>query len=169
MASRHTSQRHGSTLTESPLFVTWNTVSPRSGTRSLRGCIGTFESLPLSSGLSSYALTSALSDHRFSPITKDELGTLEASVTLLTDFETASDAMDWEVGVHGVRISFFARNKRFGACYLPDVAVCSHSTPFYIIPYLQTISPSPNPQKPKSHFHSFCASLIAEMIWYGTL
>lgn len=30
--------------------------------------------------------------------------------------------MDWELGVHGVRISFYARNKRFGACYLPDVA-----------------------------------------------
>ena len=31
--------------------------------------------------------------------------------------------MDWEVGVHGIRISFYARNKRYGACYLPDVAV----------------------------------------------
>ncbi len=45
------------------------------------------------------------------------------SVTLLTDFETAKDAMDWELGVHGIRISFYARNKRYGACYLPDVAV----------------------------------------------
>jgi hypothetical protein len=31
-----------SSITESPLFVTWNTVSA-SGSRSLRGCIGTFE------------------------------------------------------------------------------------------------------------------------------
>lgn len=31
--------------------------------------------------------------------------------------------MDWELGVHGIRISFYARNKRYGACYLPDVAV----------------------------------------------
>lgn len=42
---------------EHPLFVTWNTVSPRSGHKSLRGCIGTFDPQELASGLSSYALT----------------------------------------------------------------------------------------------------------------
>ena len=41
---------------EHPLFVTWNTVS-RSGYRSLRGCIGTFEPQELEHGLRSYALT----------------------------------------------------------------------------------------------------------------
>ncbi|PMD67492.1 uncharacterized protein K444DRAFT_623651 [Hyaloscypha bicolor E] len=117
---RRTSQR-SSNITESPLFITWNTISP-SSSKSLRGCIGTFEPQPLSSGLSSYALTSALSDHRFNPITLRELPTLEVSVTLLTDFENAKDPMDWELGVHGIRISFYARNKRYGACYLPDVA-----------------------------------------------
>jgi len=110
-------------IDESPLFVTWNTVSPHSSSRSLRGCIGTFEALPLEEGLSSYALTSALSDHRFSPIVLSELPTLEVAVTLLTDFETAKDAMDWELGVHGVRISFYYKNRRYGSCYLPDVAV----------------------------------------------
>ena len=40
-----------------PLFVTWNTISPRSGRKSLRGCIGTFDAQELSTGLSSYALT----------------------------------------------------------------------------------------------------------------
>ena len=40
-----------------PLFVTWNTVSRRSGHKSLRGCIGTFDPLELSNGLKSYALT----------------------------------------------------------------------------------------------------------------
>jgi uncharacterized protein (TIGR00296 family) len=119
---RRTSQRL-SDISESPLFVTWNTVSSRNSSRSLRGCIGTFETLPLALGLSSYALTSALEDHRFNPVSLSELPSLEVAVTLLTDFETANDAMDWEVGVHGVRISFYAKNKRYGACYLPDVAV----------------------------------------------
>lgn len=41
---------------EYPLFVTWNTVS-RSGYKSLRGCIGTFEPQELEYGLKSYALT----------------------------------------------------------------------------------------------------------------
>ena len=42
---------------EHPLFITWNTVS-RSGHKSLRGCIGTFEAQELEYGLRSYALTS---------------------------------------------------------------------------------------------------------------
>lgn len=40
-----------------PLFVTWNTLS-RSGNKSLRGCIGTFEPQDLAAGLKSYSLTS---------------------------------------------------------------------------------------------------------------
>lgn len=43
-------------LQEFPLFVTWNTIS-RSGQKSLRGCIGTFEAQELEYGLRSYALT----------------------------------------------------------------------------------------------------------------
>lgn len=39
-----------------PLFITWNTIS-RSGQKSLRGCIGTFEAQELEAGLHSYALT----------------------------------------------------------------------------------------------------------------
>lgn len=31
--------------------------------------------------------------------------------------------MDWTLGVHGLRISFYYRNRRYGATYLPDVAV----------------------------------------------
>lgn len=40
-----------------PLFVTWNTLS-KNGSKSLRGCIGTFEAQDLPTGLRSYALTS---------------------------------------------------------------------------------------------------------------
>ena len=42
---------------EHPLFVTWNTISPRSGQKSLRGCIGTFEAMELGAGLRSHALS----------------------------------------------------------------------------------------------------------------
>lgn len=109
-------------ITESPLFVTWNTVSPRSHSRSLRGCIGTFEPQELDSGLRDYALTSALHDTRFSPISLSELHKLEVAVTLLTDFERCSDPLDWELGVHGIKISFYERHRRYSATYLPDVA-----------------------------------------------
>jgi uncharacterized protein (TIGR00296 family) len=50
------------------------------------------------------------------------LPTLECGVTLLTDFEPVSDAMDWIIGKHGLRISFSYHGKRLGATYLPDVA-----------------------------------------------
>ncbi|KAF3059754.1 hypothetical protein GL218_04840 [Daldinia childiae] len=109
-------------ITESPLFVTWNTVSSRTGNTSLRGCIGTFEAQELDEGLSSYAITSAINDMRFDPISKRELPSLEVAVTLLTDFEDCEDSMDWEIGTHGLRISFSERGRRYGATYLPDVA-----------------------------------------------
>jgi len=31
--------------------------------------------------------------------------------------------MDWELGVHGIKISFYHHHRRHGATYLPDVAV----------------------------------------------
>lgn len=110
-------------ITSSPLFVTWNKVSRRSQNRSLRGCIGTFEPQDLDVGLKDYAITSALHDTRFNPITLAELPTLEVAVTLLTDFEPCSDPLVWELGVHGIKISFYERHRRYSATYLPDVAV----------------------------------------------
>ncbi|CAJ2508916.1 Uu.00g139420.m01.CDS01 [Anthostomella pinea] len=109
-------------ITESPLFVTWNTVSLRTGKTSLRGCIGTFADMELDEGLASYAITSAIHDTRFDPIARRELPSLEVAVTLLTDFEDCADAMDWELGTHGLRISFTERGRRYGSTYLPSVA-----------------------------------------------
>ncbi|KAL5340049.1 AMMECR1 domain-containing protein [Aspergillus crustosus] len=105
-----------------PLFVTWNTLS-KSGRKSLRGCIGTFEAQELSYGLKSYALTSAFDDTRFSPIPESLLPSLSCSLTLLGTFEPCTNALDWTLGLHGLRISFIHRGRRYGATYLPDVAV----------------------------------------------
>lgn len=111
---------------ETPLFVTWNTFDndddPEDDETSLRGCIGTFEPQNLSEGLPEYALISALHDTRFPPISKRELPTLQVAVTLLTDFEPVDDPYDWVVGVHGVRLSFTDKGRRYGSTYLPDVA-----------------------------------------------
>lgn len=49
--------------------------------------------------------------------------TLAVSVTLLTDFEPAAHTLDWVLGTHGIRIAFSDRGRRYGATYLPDVAV----------------------------------------------
>ncbi|KAH9846964.1 AMMECR1 domain-containing protein [Lenzites betulinus] len=88
-----------------PLFVTWNTVAPGKPHR-LRGCIGTFEPQPIRTGLAEYALISAFRDHRFRKIEEWELESLECSVSLLTDFEDAASYLDWELGVHGISITF---------------------------------------------------------------
>jgi len=104
-----------------PLFVTWNTVNH--GQTRLRGCIGNFEPLPLHSGLKEYAITSAIHDRRFSPITIRELSHLTCGVSLLTNFEDAKDYLDWEIGVHGIWIEFVDdHNRRRTATYLPEVA-----------------------------------------------
>lgn len=102
-----------------PLFVTWKIGKDKR----LRGCIGTFSAMDLHSGLREYAITSALKDSRFSPITREELPRLTVSVSILQDFEEARGHLDWSIGVHGIRIEFVnERGARRTATYLPQVA-----------------------------------------------
>ncbi|XP_075425764.1 AMMECR1-like protein isoform X2 [Ascaphus truei] len=102
-----------------PLFVTWKAGRDKR----LRGCIGTFSAMNLHSGLREYTLTSALKDSRFPPLTREELPKLSCSVSLLTNFEDVGDFLDWEVGVHGIRIEFLnEKGVKRTATYLPEVA-----------------------------------------------
>lgn len=102
-----------------PLFVTWVIGNDEK----LRGCIGTFSEMPLIQGIKEYALTSALKDSRFSPITKDELPQLKVKVSILCHFEDGKDFMDWEVGTHGIRIEFHnEKGNKKTATFLPEVA-----------------------------------------------
>ncbi|KAH7138159.1 AMMECR1 domain-containing protein [Dendryphion nanum] len=120
LGKRSQKEKGTADLEDHPLFVTWNTLYKSD--KRLRGCIGTFEPQPLDDGLRSYALTSAFDDTRFNPISIRELPTLECGVTLLTNFEPVASAMDWELGKHGLRISFVYHGRRYGSTYLPDVA-----------------------------------------------
>ncbi|KAJ8440752.1 hypothetical protein Cgig2_005483 [Carnegiea gigantea] len=106
-----------------PLFVTWKKVV-NGGDPRLRGCIGTLEARDIISGFRDYALTSALRDRRFPPIQPKELPQLECTVSVLTDYETAIDYLDWEVGKHGIIIEFADPDfsTRRSATYLPEVA-----------------------------------------------
>eukprot|EP00049_Salpingoeca_infusionum_P025785 m.21685 g.21685 ORF g.21685 m.21685 type:complete len:200 (+) comp8320_c0_seq1:106-705(+) len=106
-----------------PLFVTWKTDTGRG--LHLRGCIGTFDgSGPLHSTLSSFAIKSAIHDHRFNPITLKELKTLQCGISLLTNFENGKDYLDWDIGTHGIEIEFLSSDGQRGrATYLPEVAV----------------------------------------------
>jgi len=102
-----------------PLFVTWKIGKDKR----LRGCIGTFNAMNLQSGLREYAMTSAFKDSRFSPISRDEFSKLHVSVSILRHFEDAQDYLDWEIGVHGIRIEFNTeKGSKRTATYLPEVA-----------------------------------------------
>lgn len=102
-----------------PLFVTWEIGKDHR----LRGCIGTFSEMNLHSGLREYAVTSAVRDSRFSPITREDLPRLRVAVSILRHFEDGQDYLDWTVGVHGIRIEFLnEKGHKRSATYLPEVA-----------------------------------------------
>lgn len=94
----------------------------------LRGCVGTLSPKSLKYALSEFAVTSALHDHRFDPISLRELPFLRVGVSLLVKYEVCDHCLDWEVGVHGIIIKFDIAEGNGGgrgdysATYLPEVA-----------------------------------------------
>lgn len=97
---------------ECPMFVTWKKDGD------LRGCIGIFRDIPLWEGLQEYAIIAGTQDSRFSPIKPAELPHLECGISLLHSFEPAKDALDWEIGKHGIRLFIDGCQSTF----LPEVA-----------------------------------------------
>jgi uncharacterized protein (TIGR00296 family) len=96
----------------------------------LRGCIGTLAKRNLQQALSEFAITSALHDRRFDPISIHELPMLRVGVSLLVKYELCQDCFDWVVGVHGIIIKFGGNSNKnnntgteqYSATYLPEVA-----------------------------------------------
>ena len=101
-----------------PLFVTWTTGKEKD----LRGCIGTFVSNDLEKNLKEFSLIAALNDRRFPPINEKEIPNLNVGVSLLINFEDAKECYDWEVGKHGIQISFEERG-HYSATFLPEVPI----------------------------------------------
>ncbi|KAH3902804.1 uncharacterized protein SCDLUD_000395 [Saccharomycodes ludwigii] len=132
------------------LFITWNikAIAPINHHTSsdsdsdssadeegykLRGCIGTFAKLPLSSGVKKYSLISALHDSRFPPIKSNELVNLKVTCNILHTFKTiydkknsSGDIFDWEIGKHGIELVFEYNGIQCSATFLPDVMVEQH-------------------------------------------
>jgi AMME syndrome candidate gene 1 protein len=103
------------------IFVTWNArhADPARGMWDLRGCIGTLSPTRLSDALPTYAKHSAFRDSRFVPLTKEELPSLQAVVSVLSGFEPAPGGVyDWVVGVHGIVLSL---SGGYSATYLPEI------------------------------------------------
>lgn len=102
-----------------PIFVTWQ-IGPE---KKLRGCMGTFGSLNLHSGLQDYALISAFQDPRFDPITNEEFPLLHLKISILTNFEDGNGYLDWTIGLHGIIIKLNnEKGEELSATFLPEVA-----------------------------------------------
>ena len=68
-------------------------------------------------------MISAFQDYRFNKINLNEVPSLSVSVSLLTDFEEAKSALDWDIGKHGIQIQFNGNdNNVYSGTFLPEVA-----------------------------------------------
>jgi len=71
----------------------------------LRGCIGLlFPEHELYRGVQSCALSAALEDSRFYPVTREELPDLDIEISVLTPFRRVKDINEIEVGRHGLYV-----------------------------------------------------------------
>jgi AmmeMemoRadiSam system protein B/AmmeMemoRadiSam system protein A len=85
----------------------------------LRGCIGhIFPVEPLWQDVRDNAVSSALHDPRFAPVTRAELAGLELEISILTEPRQVAGPEGFEVGRHGVVLTVDGRR----AVFLPQVA-----------------------------------------------
>lgn len=102
---------------DSPIFVSWT----KTVNKEVRGCIGSFQSLPMSKQLQHIAKQSAFHDTRFPSIELKEIPELTAGFSVLKNFENRNKLDDWEIGKHGIIIGFQLDSRNYQATYLPDV------------------------------------------------
>jgi uncharacterized protein (TIGR00296 family) len=85
--------------------------------------VGKWENLRAGCENLSLVCFSALRDRRFPPIQAREIPYLECTVSLLTDYESATSYLDWEIGKHGMILEFTdPESVRRSATYLPEIA-----------------------------------------------
>ncbi|MBU4149574.1 MAG: AmmeMemoRadiSam system protein B, partial [Candidatus Omnitrophica bacterium] len=69
----------------------------------LRGCIGYIIAVkPLYETVKDVAMSAAINDHRFSPVTEKELDSIDIEISALTPLKRISDINEIEVGKHGL-------------------------------------------------------------------
>jgi len=85
----------------------------------LRGCIGHTQAiLPLYQTVAECAVSAAVSDPRFPPVTKDELGRLDIEISVLTPLQPVTSLDEIQVGRDGLMLS----SGRARGLLLPQVA-----------------------------------------------
>ncbi|MEA3306566.1 MAG: AmmeMemoRadiSam system protein B [Elusimicrobiota bacterium] len=85
---------------------------------SLRGCIGIMEAREtLLDSIINFAGAAAFEDHRFAPLTEEELNDIKIEISILSPMVKVESYKDIEEGKHGVLI----RKGRSSGTYLPQV------------------------------------------------
>lgn len=85
----------------------------------LRGCIGYIEAIkPLYLTIEEMAEAAALRDHRFPPVSSDELPALDLEISVLTPLKKINDVSEIQTGKHGIVLK---RGYNQGV-FLPQVA-----------------------------------------------
>ena len=101
-------------LQKSGCFVTLYTKP-----KTLRGCIGTFESdEPLFRAVMKTAVSAAFKDPRFPPLVAGELDRIRIEISVLGKLQKMNSIADLKIGKHGILIQL--KNK--SGTYLPEVA-----------------------------------------------
>lgn len=86
----------------------------------LRGCIGNFvSSAPLAETVREMAVSACSSDHRFPPVSENELGVIKIEISALSPLVPAKDPLSIQKGVHGIYIK--EKHGWGGGTYLPQV------------------------------------------------
>lgn len=95
-------------------FVTLHTSDGK-----LRGCIGQFNAInPLYKVVSEMAIAASSRDHRFTPVTTDELKDIEIEISVLTPMKKIQSIDEITLGKHGI---YIVKNGKTGT-FLPQVA-----------------------------------------------
>ncbi len=85
----------------------------------LRGCIGRFQpDIPLYEVVRDMAIAAASEDHRFKPVTKEELKDLNYEISVLSPLEKVNSWKEINLGKHGVQI----KQGVHSGVFLPQVA-----------------------------------------------
>lgn len=85
----------------------------------LRGCVGTFQSgEALYENVMRMAVSAAFQDHRFEPLSKNEIHDIRIEISVLGELQKVSGIDEIQTGRHGVYVRLGQRS----GTYLPDVA-----------------------------------------------
>lgn len=124
----------------------------------LRGCIGSLApEAPLYRSVHDNAVFAALKDYRFSPVSPEELPSIQIHVSLLSPIRDIQTLDEFRLGEHGIIIE----KRGCRAVFLPEVAIEQHWTQEVTLTYLSQKAGLPSDAwKSGAHFKVFSSVVL---------